>query len=144
YGNTVRSKVPHATLKQIRFRDGIPWNEFTVVLPSDIPGLNAVTLIDMDQPFLAEREIRHVAEPVALIAHPDKHLAEKALKYVEVEVEELPAVLTMEEAVEHNTIFKSIEVQDGDPSGKWPEADKIVEATYRTAAQEHLYIEPQA
>ena len=98
YGKTVRSTVPHGIIKGVRLKDGVPWNEFTVVLPSDIPGQNAVTLIDTEQPFLAAREIQHVAEPIALIAHPDKHLAEKALRYVEVEVEELPAVFTMEEA----------------------------------------------
>ncbi len=144
YGKTIRSTVPHARIKEIRFKDGIPWDEFTIVLPSDIPGLNAVTLIDAEQPFLAEREIRHVAEPVALIAHPDKHLVEKARHYVHVDVEELPAVLTMEEALERNNVFKSYLVQNGDPSEKWNEADVIVEETYRTGAQEHLYIEPQA
>ena len=145
YGKTVRSTVPHGIIKGIRLKDGIPWNEFTVVLASDIPGQNAVTLIDTEQPFLAAREIQHVAEPIALIAHPDKHLAEKALRYVEVEIEELPAVFTMEEALRRNhPIFKTISVQNGDPSEKWGVSDVIVEETYRTGAQEHLYIEPQA
>ena len=35
----------------------------------DIPGRNVVALIDDDQPCLAEREVRHVAEPVLLLAH---------------------------------------------------------------------------
>ena len=78
YGKTIRSKVPHGYIRNITFREGIPWNEFTVVLPSDIPGLNGVTFIDNEQPFLVSREIQHIAEPVALIAHPDKHLAEQA------------------------------------------------------------------
>src|SRR6267142_1887875 len=122
YGKTIRSTVPHGHIKEIHFKDGIPWDEFTIVLPSDIPGRNAVTLIDAQQPFLAEREIRHVAEPVALIAHPDKHLVEKARHHIQVDVEDLPAVLTMEEALERNNIFKSYLVQNGDPSEKWRES----------------------
>src|SRR5215510_1479376 len=98
YGKTVRSTVPHGYIKTIHFKKDIDWNQFTVVLPSDIPGKNAVTLIDTDQPFLAEREIQHIAEPVALIAHPDKHVVERALQYIDIEVDELPSVLAMEEA----------------------------------------------
>ena len=144
YGKTVRSTIPHGYIKSISFREGIPWNEFTVVLPSDIPGLNAVTFIDTEQPFLARREIQHIAEPVALLAHPDKHLVERAAAYVDVEVEELPAIFTMEEALARNDIFKSIAIENGDPSSRWAEADLVVEETYRTGAQEHLYIEPNA
>ncbi len=144
YGRTVRSTIPRGVIRRIHFRDGIPWTEFTIVLAKDIPGVNAVTLIDTEQPFLVDREIRHIAEPIALIAHPDKELAERALKYIEVEVEELPAVLTMEAAVTRQAIFKSIAVDQGDPDSQWTDADVIVEETYRTGAQEHLYIEPQA
>jgi CO/xanthine dehydrogenase Mo-binding subunit len=144
YGKTVRSTVPHGYVKRISFKEGIPWDEFTVVLPADIPGLNAVTFIDTEQPFLAAGEIQHIAEPVALIAHRDKHLVERAAAYVDVEVEELPAVFTMEEALERSDIFKSIAIENGEPSLKWAEADLIVEETYRTGAQEHLYIEPNA
>jgi CO/xanthine dehydrogenase Mo-binding subunit len=144
YGKTVRSNVPHGYIKKISFREGIPWNEFTIVLPSDIPGLNGVTFIDTEQPFLVFREIQHIAEPVALIAHPDRHMAEQAAAYVDIEVEELPAVFTMEEAMARNEVFKSIAVENGDPSQRWNESDLIVEETYRTGPQEHLYIETNA
>src|SRR5688572_25509956 len=105
YGRTVRSTVPRGLIKRIRFKPGIPWNEFVVVLPSDIPGKNGVTLIDSDQPFLADREIRHIAEPLALIAHSDRELLEQALQNIEVDVEELPATFTMEDALRDGHIF---------------------------------------
>jgi CO/xanthine dehydrogenase Mo-binding subunit len=144
YGRTIRSTVPHGRLREIRFKSGCPWDEFTIVRPADIPGTNAVTLIDTEQPFLADREIRHIAEPLALIAHPDKEAVSNALQYIEIDVEELPAVFSMEEALGRNQVFKSYLVQNADPAEKWREADVIVEETYRTGAQEHLYIEPQA
>jgi CO/xanthine dehydrogenase Mo-binding subunit len=144
YGATVRSNVPRGIIKEIRFHPDIPWNEFTVVLPEDIPGKNGVTLIDDLQPFLAHREIQHLAEPVALIAHADKELVVRAAGKVEVDVEELPAVFTMEEALERGDIFKSYLIENGDPSTRWGAAGIVVEETYRTGAQEHLYIEPQA
>jgi CO/xanthine dehydrogenase Mo-binding subunit len=144
YGRTVRSSVPHGIIKQIRFSPAFPWKDFVIVLPEDIPGLNGVTLIDAEQPFLASREIQHLAEPIALIAHEDKELVDRALPQIEVDVEELPAVLTMEEAFERGDVFKSYAIENGDLSTKWREADYVLGETYRTGAQEHLYIEPQA
>src|SRR5262249_4114193 len=135
---------PHGSIKEIRFKDGIPWNEFTVVLPQDIPGKNIVTLIEPDQPFLADREIRHIAEPVALIAHTDRDLLERALRHIEIEVDELSANFDMEEALRRDQIFKKYVVQNGDPSLALPSADVMIEETYRTGSQEHLYIETQA
>ena len=36
HGVTVRSSEPRALIKQIRFGDGIPWQEFTIIRASDI------------------------------------------------------------------------------------------------------------
>ena len=69
YGKTIRSKVAHGFIKRISFLEGMPWQEFTVVLPADIPGLNGVTLIDATQPFLAASEIQHIAEIRRLLSH---------------------------------------------------------------------------
>ena len=48
-------------------RDG-----FTVVDHRDIPGRNIVALIDEDQPSLAVTHVKHVAEPILLLAHADR------------------------------------------------------------------------
>ncbi len=149
YGKTIRSTVPRGLIKQISFKEGVPWGEFVIVLPRDIPGKNVVTLIDTVQPFLAESEIKHVAEAVALIAHPDRHLVEKAVGLVEVEVEELPPILSVDEALSgdnvqygRDNIFKEYTIERGSPDSKWCEAGFVLEETYRTGAQEHLYLEP--
>src|SRR5262245_14304722 len=99
YGRTIRSTVPHGLIKHIRFKPGISWDDFVIVRPEDIPGKNGVTLIDSEQPFLASREIQHVAEPLLLIAHEDRELLERAVHGIEIDVEELPAILSMEESL---------------------------------------------
>ncbi|MEO6463434.1 MAG: carbon monoxide dehydrogenase, partial [Candidatus Eisenbacteria bacterium] len=95
YGKTIRTTVARGRLLGVTFKPGVPWDEFTIVTAKDIPGLNTVTLIESDQPYLAHDVIRHAAEPVVLIAHPDKGLVEKAATLVELEVEPLPAVFTI-------------------------------------------------
>lgn len=52
----------------------------------DIPGRNIVALIDEDQPSLAMMSVRHVAEPIVLLAHSDRTrlaAAEVAVTYRE-------------------------------------------------------------
>src|SRR5262249_11904996 len=79
YGRTVRSTIPAGEIAEVRWQfDG---RGFTIVDSRDIPGRNVVALIDEDQPCLAERVVRHVAEPVLLLAHADREvLAEAAVE----------------------------------------------------------------
>ena len=74
YGATIRSTEPHARLLGIDLDDGFDWSRVVVVTADDIPGENVVSLIDDDQPVLVPvgGEIRHQAEPVALIAAADR------------------------------------------------------------------------
>src|SRR3954464_1478400 len=69
HGRTIRSTVARGTIKSIHFDFDI--SGFTIVDYRDIPegGRNVVALIKDDQPFLVEREVQHVAEPILLLAH---------------------------------------------------------------------------
>ena len=49
-----------------------------MVTAADIPGANIVNSMQDDQPTLAVDEIRHHAEPVALVAAPDRALLREA------------------------------------------------------------------
>src|SRR5579884_3114454 len=68
YGATVRSPSPRGRIAAIRFPDGLPWQEFTIVRAADIPGPNCVSLILDDQPCLAGAVVNHAEEPVLLLA----------------------------------------------------------------------------
>jgi len=153
HGKTIRTTVPRGRLRGIRFLPGVPWDEFVVVTAADIPGENVVHLIEDDQPYLAHDVIRHVAEPVALIAHADKGLVEAAARLVAVDVDPLPAALTVDEALaagargdaQHgaDNVMKRYHVARGDAAAALARADVVVEGTYDTGAQEQLYIETQ-
>src|SRR5580765_6549317 len=70
YGRTIRSTIPAGEVTAARFNTDT--TGFTIVDYRDIPGRNVVALIDDDQPCLAEHAIRHVAEPIVLLAHEDR------------------------------------------------------------------------
>jgi len=148
YGTTVRSPVARGRIKALHFGEGIPWQDFTIVRASDIPGQNHIALILNDQPCLAESIVNHPEEPVLLLAHPDRYLLEDARRAVEVETEPLPAVFNLDESLRRNVIiwgedniFKQYRVEKGDVDSAWDRAHLIVEGEYHTGAQEQLYIE---
>src|SRR5919199_3682349 len=148
YGATVRSPIARGRIQKISFEGNIPWDEFTVVTAKDIPGENAVALILLDQPYLADEFVNHPEEPVVLLAHPDKYLLEEARRNVRLEIEPLPAIFTLDDSVNRreiiwgeDNVFKSYTVEKGNVDSVWEQADFIVEGEYRTGAQEQLYIE---
>ena len=148
HGATVRSHVPRGILKKINFEGDMPWDEFTIVTAKDIPGSNRIAMLESDWPFLADRSIHHIGEPVALIAHPDKIIVEKALENIRLEIEALPGVFTLEESLGQkeiiwgsDNIFKKYGINKGDVDKVWREADLVIEDEYETGAQEQLYIE---
>lgn len=148
YGVTVRSSVARGKIKNIEFKSGLPWNEIIVVSAKDIPGKNVVTVLETDQPLLAEGFVNHHDEAVLLLAHKDKYIVERARQLVEITYEELPAVFSIEESLEAKTviwgkdnIFKKYNIEKGDVDSIWNKASHIIEETYRTGAQEQLYIE---
>src|SRR5579863_1367874 len=150
HGVTVRSSIARGRIRGIRFGDGIPWSEFTIVTAADIPGKNEIALIEHDQPCLAAEVIKHPEEPILLLAHPDRYLLEEARRAVFIDVEPLPTVFSIEDSLAkrailfgNDNIFKSYLLERGDVDAAMAKADIIVEGEYRTGAQEQLYIETQ-
>ncbi len=148
HGVTVRSSVPRGRIRDIRFDPRIPWDQYVVVTAKDIPGKNLVALILDDQPCLVDEIINHPEEPVVLLAHPDKHALEIARQAITIDVEPLPAVLSIDDSLAKTAIiwgddnvFKSYAVDKGDVDAAFARADLVVEGVYHTGAQEQLYIE---
>lgn len=132
-----------------------------VLAGEDLPGLGGGAIKDM--PFLACGKVRYVGEPVAAVAAETPALAEAAARLVDVEYEELPAVLTIEDAlapgaplvhedigayelshaVEHGgNVLSRQEIVEGDVDAAWAECDVVVENAFVTGAQYHHALEP--
>jgi CO/xanthine dehydrogenase Mo-binding subunit len=134
-GRTIRSTIARGRVRAIRL-DFDPAG-FTIVDYRDIPGRNAAELITLDQPFLVEREVRHMAEPILLLAHADRDILNAA--QVTIEYEEDEPLFDPERSTQS---FKDIDIVKGDAAAAMATADVVVEGTYRTGHQEHVYIEP--
>ena len=136
HGRTIRTTVARGQLTGVHL--GFDPAGFTVVDHRDIPGRNVVALIQDDQPFLVEREVRHAEEPVLLLAHEDR----ETLRAADVRLDCRPSepVLDPERSTR---AFKEIVIEKGDLASGFAEADVVVEGEYRTGRQEHVAIETQ-
>ena len=141
YGATVRATEPHARLLGIDLDPGFDWSRVVVVTAADIPGDNVVASLADDQPALVALEIRHVTEPVALVAAPDPALARAARDAIRLRTEPLAPVL---DPLASTEACKRFEISKGDLDAGFAAADLVIEGTYTTGYQEQLYLEPQA
>ena len=137
HARTIRTTIPSGRLTNVRLE--FDTTGFTIVDQRDIPasGRNVIALIENDQPCLVEREIRHVAEPVLLLAHEDREALWAARVHLTEEPDE--PVFDPEQS---RKLFKEILIEKGDAERAMSRADVVVEGTYRTGHQEHVYIEP--
>ena len=143
YGATIRSTEPRARLVAIELDPDVDWSKVVVVTAADIPGENLVSAIKEDQPVLVPvgGEIRHHAEPVALLAAADRETIRRLKPHIRLVTEPLPPVFDPE-ASDH--LFASYEIANGDLDAGFAAADVILEGEYRVGHQEQLYIENNA
>jgi CO/xanthine dehydrogenase Mo-binding subunit len=115
-----------------------------------------------DETMVARGKVRYVGEPVAAVAAVDAETAERAAAAIEVEYEALPAVLSIDAALADgapllheefasyvktvagggggNVVFES-SVTEGDVDSAFAQCDVVVEGTWQTQAQHHVYLE---
>jgi CO/xanthine dehydrogenase Mo-binding subunit len=134
HARTIRSTTPSGEILGVRL--SFDTSGFTIVDHRDVPGRNVVALIDDDQPCLAERLVRHVAEPILLLAHEDRD----RLLDAEVQVDYRPSAPNYDPETS-TVVFKQIAIEKGSVAEGLAASDRIVEGEYRVGHQEQLYIE---
>lgn len=176
HGKILRSPLPHARIKKIDTSKALR-----------IPGVIAVVTRDdilhdegiepfygpvfKDQTLVAVDKVRHVGDPVAAVAALSVDAAEAALGLIDVEYDELPAVLAVQDAlkpgatlvhesvripesgfadlaelkpVEGTNICTHFKLNRGDVQKGFAESDRIFEDTFTLPATQHSFLETHA
>ena len=168
HARIVRSPLPHARIVRVVLPD-LP-DDVVVLTPDDVRSLPLYGCQIADQSVLATDRVRHVGDPVVAVAAPSEAGAQAAADAIEVEYEPVPAVFDPVEASvpgaplvhdEHrisdnqaayfgmrpqagtNTCHV-FSIRTGDVDAGFAEADVVVERTFRTAAAQHVAMEPHA
>ncbi|KAF2017116.1 xanthine dehydrogenase [Aaosphaeria arxii CBS 175.79] len=98
-----------------------------------------------DELFFAVDEVVTAGQPIGIILADTAKRAEQAARAVKVEYEDLPAIFTIEEAIEKESYFPHFRyIKNGDPDKAFAEADHVITGIARMGGQEHFYLETQA
>ena len=147
------SGVPHAIIRGIDTSKAKKLPGVRAVLTAaDLPGINRYGLAVQDQRVLADDKVRTAADPIALVAAETEEEAEEALSQIVLDLEPLPPVLSIEDALdpsapaihEGGNLYQHTKVRKGDVEKGVQESDVIVEDTYRTQQMDHMAMEPEA
>ncbi|KAK4133189.1 hypothetical protein BT67DRAFT_443111 [Trichocladium antarcticum] len=148
YGCLVLSKVAHAKLLSV---DPSPALNIPGVVDyvdkNDMPTpeANRWGAPHFDEVFFAEDEVHTAGQPIGLVLATSAARAAEGARAVKVEYEELPAVFTIEEAIEKESFFDCFrEIKKGDPAAEFSTCDHVFTGTARMGGQEHFYLETNA
>jgi CO/xanthine dehydrogenase Mo-binding subunit len=158
----VRSPIPHGKLNGIDFSEAEKVPGFVRALTHEDVPKNIYTILCLigvgpdEEPVLAVDKVLYKGEPIAAIIAETDEAAMEAVSKVKLDLEELPAVLDVEEALkpdapklkdwgtnyfiydyEYDQANEFRKVRLGDVEKGFAEADFIVEGMYQTSPIEH-------
>ncbi|WBU52813.1 xanthine dehydrogenase family protein molybdopterin-binding subunit [Paracoccus sp. SCSIO 75233] len=136
-----------------------------IATAEDVPGLYGIGIAD--HPLLAKDVVRYHGEPIAAIAADTLEQARAAIEAIELNLEPLPAILTMAEALaddaplihpqwqDYEVLLEGADrggniaweavVERGDADAAFARDDvTIVEGCYEVGRQSHVPLEPRA
>lgn len=148
-GVTIRSTHQRAKILHIVVPN-LP-SGVTLVTADDIPGENYVALFNKDQPLLTKDVVNYIGEPIALLVGMSEDELREVAALIRIDYEDLPAISSIEDALSgkftpiygNDGVFKSYGYVKGDPDAAFEASSFVLEETFRTGFQEHIYLETQ-
>jgi len=110
---------------------------YAIIDHQDITGQNYVKIIFEDMPVFVEETVNYYGEPILLVVGEDKATIMSLIHQINIEYEADEPVFEYVDSKIHKSYVK------GQGEAVFDEAYKIIEHTYETGYQEHVYIEPQ-
>ncbi|MGH7770769.1 MAG: xanthine dehydrogenase family protein molybdopterin-binding subunit [Candidatus Binatia bacterium] len=154
-GKFLRSPYAHARIVSIDTREAEQVPGVVAILTSkDLDDINPFLGRGQrkDHPIIAMDRVLFAGQPVVAVAALDESAAGEAISKIHVEYQELPAVITIEEAIAenapqlHSFAPKNICFQDrlekGDVEKGFAEADEVSEDTFEFPMVYHYSMEP--
>ncbi|MFN4275593.1 MAG: xanthine dehydrogenase molybdopterin binding subunit [Ferrovibrio sp.] len=110
----------------------------------DVPGDSDIAPVFPGEPVLAKDVVEFHGQPVAAIAATDLATARRAAKLIRVAYEDLPAILSIEEALEKQSLLMPpLGLKRGDATAAIAKAPHRLQGELRLGGQDHFYLEGQ-
>ncbi|KAG4955558.1 hypothetical protein JHK84_041539 [Glycine max] len=145
----VLSKKPHARINRIDDSGAISLPGFvSLFLAKDVPGDNKIGAVVADEDLFAVDYVTCVGQVIGVVVADTHENAKIAARRVHVEYEELPAILSIRDAVNarsfHPNTEKCLSKGDVDHCFQSGQCDRIIEGEVQMGGQEHFYLEPHS
>ena len=149
WGRALRSPHPAARVRSIDIGPALRIAGVRAVLTADDVPRNRYGLEHRDQPVLVAvgGTVRHVGEPVALVAADHPETARRACEAIIVDYETLAPITDPEVAVgappihPDGNVFRDLVIRRGDMQRRGP---VVVEGTYEIGMQDQAFMGPEA
>ncbi|MCH8251287.1 MAG: molybdopterin-dependent oxidoreductase [Planctomycetes bacterium] len=151
HGKILGSTIAHGIVKRIDTSkaEALP-GVLAVITGKDVPDtMYGVSPARYDEYVLAKDKVRHYGDEVAAVAAIDEKTAERAIRLIEVEYEELPVVLDPYEAIKDgapqiherykNNVNTHVDQSFGDVDKAFAESHHVREETF---TGNHIYQSP--
>uniref|UniRef100_A0A663MI95 Aldehyde oxidase 1 n=1 Tax=Athene cunicularia TaxID=194338 RepID=A0A663MI95_ATHCN len=143
----VTSSRAHAKIVSIDTSEALKGpGVFDIITAHDVPATNEFYYSDDPEIIFARNKVICVGQIVcAVVADSDDHAKQAAAK-VKIEYEVLePVILTIAEAIQHNSFFEpKRKLEQGNVDRAFETVDNIIEGEIHIGGQEHFYIETQS
>jgi xanthine dehydrogenase large subunit len=138
------SPVAHGRIKSVDLSSAKAIPGIAALLThKDIPGHNTFGMLQ-DEHLLAADVVEYVGDPIVLIAGETLEAIEAAKKAIYVDIEELPPVLSIDDALAAgNFIGPQRVIERGNVEAALAEAEHRLDGSLITGGQEHFYFESQ-
>ncbi|WUR14368.1 xanthine dehydrogenase molybdopterin binding subunit [[Empedobacter] haloabium] len=111
---------------------------------SDIPGTNDCGPIIHDDPIFAQGEVLYVGQPIFIVVADTHTNARRAARKAVVTYEELPAILTPQQAKAASSyVLPPLRLQRGDAQAAFERAPHVLKGELFVGGQEQFYLEGQ-
>ncbi len=141
-----QSKFAHAKilsmdLSQVENFPGV----IKVLTAADIPGINDCSPFAGDDPIFAENVVSYLGQSVFAVVAEDIKIARNAIELADISYEELPAVITIDQALETgNVLGPPAVIECGEADQALDKSKNKLEGKIILGGQEHFYLEGQA
>ena len=140
------ASIPHGmirsmNLQPVREAPGV----MDVITAVDIPGENDVSPAPRREPLLAEEMVFFHGMPLFVVIAETHLQARFAATLAEVDYEEYPAVISLDEAIEADNLLEESRIYgQGDVEAGFAACAEVLEGEFDLGGQEHFYLEGQA
>ena len=114
------------------------------MLAGDIPGDTLLASFAGDEPIFAIDTVQHVGQVIGLVVADTVMQARRAARKVKLDIEALPAILTVQQALDAQSyVLPPVFVNRGDAGAALARASHTLNGTLEVGGQEHFYLEGQ-